>query len=64
MSTTSVEPKNMTDEALILSETDGHVGIIRLNRPKVLNALNPALMTQLDSFHTDALHPDGSSRPA
>ncbi|TVQ53939.1 MAG: enoyl-CoA hydratase [Phycisphaerales bacterium] len=34
-------------EPLILSETDGHVGIIRLNRPKVLNALNPALMKQL-----------------
>lgn len=46
--TTAVETKPMTEsEALILSETDGHVGIIRLNRPKVLNALNPALMKQL-----------------
>lgn len=36
-----------THEPLILTETDGHVGIIRLNRPKVLNALNPELMTQL-----------------
>jgi enoyl-CoA hydratase len=26
---------------------DQHVGIVRLNRPKVLNALNPELMTQL-----------------
>ncbi len=34
-------------DALILAETDGAVGIIRLNRPKVLNALNPELMTQL-----------------
>ncbi|MHC4908682.1 MAG: enoyl-CoA hydratase-related protein [Planctomycetota bacterium] len=37
----------MTDESLILVETDGPVGIIRINRPKVLNALNPALMTKL-----------------
>jgi len=36
-----------TLESLILAETDGHVGIIKLNRPKVLNALNPELMTQL-----------------
>jgi enoyl-CoA hydratase len=35
------------EDALILTETDGHVGIIRINRPKVLNALNPALMTML-----------------
>ena len=45
--TTVVETKPMTDEQLILPETDGPVGIVRLNRPKVLNALNPALMTQL-----------------
>ncbi len=37
----------MTSESLILSETDGPVGIVRLNRPKVLNALNPELMKQL-----------------
>jgi len=36
-----------TDESLILTEVDGHVGIITLNRPKVLNALNPALMQML-----------------
>jgi enoyl-CoA hydratase len=44
-------------EQLILAETDGHVGIIRLNRPKVLNALNPALMkdlaTQMETFDAD-----------
>jgi enoyl-CoA hydratase len=42
-----VESKPMTDEQLILVETDGPVGIVRLNRPKVLNALNPELMEQL-----------------
>lgn len=34
-------------QPLILSEVDGHVGIIKINRPKVLNALNPTLMTQM-----------------
>jgi enoyl-CoA hydratase len=47
MTTTDVEAKPATAERLILTETDGHVGIIRLNRPKVLNALNPPLMEQL-----------------
>ncbi|MHC4129373.1 MAG: enoyl-CoA hydratase-related protein [Planctomycetota bacterium] len=42
-----IESKPMTDEQLILVETDGPVGIVRLNRPKVLNALNPELMEQL-----------------
>ncbi len=42
-----VETKPMTQEQLILVETDGPVGIVRLNRPKVLNALNPALVAQL-----------------
>ncbi len=42
-----IETKPMADEQLILAETDGPVGIVRLNRPKVLNALNPTLMTQL-----------------
>ncbi len=42
-----IETKPMADEQLILAEIDGPVGIVRLNRPKVLNALNPALMTQL-----------------
>ena len=46
MTTASIETKPMTD-ALILAETDGPVGIVRLNRPKVLNALNPQLMIQL-----------------
>lgn len=47
-----------TSDALILAETDGNVGIIRLNRPKVLNALNPELMTQLagqmEAFDADS----------
>ncbi len=47
MTTGSIETKPMSTESLILSETDGHVGIVRLNRPKVLNALNPQLMTRL-----------------
>lgn len=55
----NLEPKPMTtSEPLILIETDGKVGIIRLNRPKVLNALNPELMKQLagqlESFDADA----------
>jgi len=36
-----------TDDALILTETRGHVGLITLNRPKQLNALNDALMDAL-----------------
>ena len=51
MSTTMTEPKPPAAapgmEQLIRSETDQHVGIVRLNRPKVLNALNPELMSQL-----------------
>ena len=31
----------------ILVETKGRVGIIRLNRPQVLNALNKALQDEL-----------------
>ena len=31
----------------ILTNTEAHVGVIRLNRPKQLNALNIALMKQL-----------------
>jgi enoyl-CoA hydratase len=51
-------PAASTDESLILHETDGHVGIIKINRPKVLNALNPQLMTmlaeQMEAFDKDA----------
>jgi enoyl-CoA hydratase len=34
-------------DSLILCETHGRVGLIRLNRPKQLNALNDALMDEL-----------------
>jgi enoyl-CoA hydratase len=41
----------------ILVETDAGVGVIRLNRPKALNALNDALITELsaalDAFEAD-----------
>jgi enoyl-CoA hydratase len=37
----------MTEENVILTEVDGHVGIVRFNRPKVLNALSLELMSQL-----------------
>lgn len=59
MTTATFETKPMSkQDDLILSEIDGHVGIIRLNRPKVLNALNPELMTklaaQMETFDDDA----------
>jgi enoyl-CoA hydratase len=42
----------------ILVETDGGVGLIRLNRPKALNALNDALIAEvsaaLDAFEADS----------
>ncbi|MDX1669419.1 MAG: enoyl-CoA hydratase [Limnobacter sp.] len=37
----------------ILVETVGNVGLVRLNRPKVLNALNDGLMTELGQALTD-----------
>src|SRR6266481_5762386 len=47
----------MTHQHLIV-ETKGRVGIIRLNRPQALNALNAALMSELaaaiDGFEADA----------
>ncbi|MEQ1491762.1 MAG: enoyl-CoA hydratase-related protein, partial [Terricaulis sp.] len=43
----------------ILVETDGGVGVIRLNRPKALNALNDALIAEvsaaLDAFEADSV---------
>lgn len=64
MSNAIMEPKSASSstpaasDALILSEIDGKVGIIRLNRPKVLNALNPELMTmlaaQMEAFDKDS----------
>jgi enoyl-CoA hydratase len=47
----------MTHQHLIV-ETKGRVGVIRLNRPDALNALNSALMTELaaafEAFEADA----------
>ncbi|MBT7352237.1 MAG: enoyl-CoA hydratase, partial [Phycisphaerae bacterium] len=37
----------MSDSSHLLTETNGHVAVIRINRPKVLNALNLALMQDL-----------------
>ncbi len=37
----------MPDYQHILTETDGHVALVRLNRPQALNALNTTLMTEL-----------------
>jgi enoyl-CoA hydratase/carnithine racemase len=37
----------MTDEAPLLVERSGRVAILRLNRPRVLNALSPALVEAL-----------------
>jgi enoyl-CoA hydratase len=37
----------MAVDEMILTETRGKVGLVRLNRPKVLNALNFVLVTQL-----------------
>ena len=34
-------------DALVLVETHGRTGVIRINRPKQLNALNGAVMRQL-----------------
>jgi len=42
----------------LIVETKGRVGVIRLNRPQALNALNTAMMSELaaivDAFETDA----------
>ena len=38
----------MSNETIIV-ETKGRVGIIRLNRPQVLNALNKALVAELNA---------------
>jgi len=48
--TTETTPET---EPLVLFETDGPVGIARLNRPQVLNALNPELIGMLlEQFET------------
>ena len=42
----------------IIVETRGRVGLIRLNRPQALNALNSALMRELDDA-VDGFEADG-----
>ena len=37
----------MTDYATILTEMHDRVGLVRLNRPQAMNALNDTLMTEL-----------------
>jgi enoyl-CoA hydratase len=37
----------MSDERLVLHATEGQVALLTLNRPKVLNALSPALIDEL-----------------
>lgn len=37
----------MSDESHLITESHGAVAVIRINRPKVLNALNLALMTEM-----------------
>lgn len=37
----------MTDERLVLTEVDGPVAVLTLNRPKALNALSPELIDEL-----------------
>jgi enoyl-CoA hydratase len=37
----------MSEQPILLTERDGHVAIVRINRPKVLNALNLELMEQM-----------------
>lgn len=43
----------------IIVETDANVGVVRLNRPKALNALNDALIGELNAA-LDAFEADGS----
>ncbi len=47
----------MSEPSHLLTETDGHVAVIQINRPKVLNALNLELMRdlagQLEQFDAD-----------
>ena len=49
----------MTTYANILVETHGRVGLVRLNRPQALNALNSALIREL-SQAVDAFEADGN----
>jgi enoyl-CoA hydratase len=44
---TSWQEEAMTDYSMILIEVHGRVGLVRLNRPQAMNALNGTLMTEL-----------------
>ena len=49
------------DEKTILTRTEGHVGVVQLNRPKALNAVSfemlDALLEALEQFDADdAIH--------
>ncbi len=53
----TTDTSTSTNEQLILTEVDNRVGVITLNRPEVLNALNPELMEllriQLEAWDTN-----------
>ena len=51
----------MSDEPLLIRERDGAVALVRLNRPKALNALSDRLMTELGAA-LDALETDDTVR--
>ena len=47
-----------TYENILVDRVDGGVGIVTLNRPRVLNALNFGLVSELDAVLTDFEHDD------
>src|ERR687886_927977 len=51
----------MSEEALVLSERDGAVATLTLNRPKALNALSVELMAELINL-IEALDADDNIR--
>lgn len=51
----------MSEESLVITERDGAVAVLTLNRPEVLNALNSALMDELADT-LEELDRDGSVR--
>jgi enoyl-CoA hydratase len=57
----AAKPRQAMSYETIIVETRGHVGVIRLNRPQALNALNSALIREL-SRAVDAFEADGDIR--